>query len=104
MLITLDGISSLLKPVQYANAGSPISVTVFGIITDFKFLHPWNRLLGKDVNPSSIITFTRLLQPENVPPPNPTTLYHISSVPCNAKGMYNVVVVAYSGNKLSTVA
>ena len=40
MLVTLLGIVTLVKPLQYRKAVLPMFVTLFGIVTEVKLLQP----------------------------------------------------------------
>ena len=65
MLVTLVGISMVVRPLHPENANAPILVTPSGITTLVRPLQPENALSPMLVTESGIVTLVRPLQPEN---------------------------------------
>ena len=77
MLVTLDGIVTLVRPLQPSNALSPILVTPDRIVTLVKPLQPSNALPPMLVTLDGIVTLVRPLQPLNASLPMSVTLFGI---------------------------
>ena len=60
MLVTLFGITMLVKLPQLSNAAAPMFVTLSGIVMLVKLLHSENAQFPMLVTPSSITTFLTL--------------------------------------------
>ena len=62
MLVTLDGIVTLVRLVQLANAYSPIPFTLDGIVTLFKLEQPQNAEAPMFITLDGIVTLVRLVK------------------------------------------
>ena len=56
MLVTLSGIATLVRLMQYANAKFPMLVTLSGIVTLVRLMHSKNAESPMLVTPSGIVT------------------------------------------------
>ena len=83
--VTLSGMVTDVKPLQTANAPLPIDVTLSGMVTDVKPLQPRKASYPIDVTLSGMVTDVKPLQPEFVT--------HID----NQRVVYNTVEKSYQG-------
>ena len=73
MLVTLDGIVTLVNPLQPENTLAPMSVTLEGIVTLGNSLQPENAESPMLITPSPIVTLVSPLQLRNAAAPMPRT-------------------------------